>query len=421
MARLTIRTLLATTLVFALAACGGVPMSRSPGSAGAQVPIPQRPAGSPASEAGLQQWVQAFRPAALSAGITPDTFARSMALARYDSSIVALDGRQSEFSRPVWAYLDDAASGSRVSIGREKAAQLSGTLGAIEGRYGVPREIVLAVWGMESNFGANRGGTRIIPALATLAYDGRRGQFFGNELIAAMRIVQSGDTTPEGLVGSWAGAMGHTQFMPSSYLAHAVDFTGDRRRDIWSNDPTDSLASTAAYLRQAGWQPGMPWGVEVVLPANFNYALSGKSNRQSGASWSGMGVRTANGTAMPRWAGSILVPAGARGPAFLISDNFRAILDYNTSDSYALGVSILGDRIAGRAGVQGSWPRGDRPLSNSEKAEIQRLLTQRGFYRDEVDGKLGAKSTEAIRAFQQSIGATPDGYADARLLGQLRG
>ncbi|TRW95045.1 lytic murein transglycosylase [Paracoccus sp. M683] len=420
MKRSTFRILLATSLVFAVSACGA-PLGRSPGMAGAQVTIPQRPAGSTASEAGLRQWVQQFRPTALSAGIAPATFDRSMALASYHSDIIALDRRQSEFSRPIWAYLDDAASGSRISTGREKSAQLSGTLAAIEGRYGVPREIVLAVWGMESNFGANRGSTRIIPALTTLAYDGRRGQFFGNELIAALRIIQSGDISPEGMVGSWAGAMGHTQFMPSSYLAHAVDFNGDRRRDIWSNDPTDSLASTAAYLRQAGWRPGMPWGVEVVLPANFNYALSGKNQRQAGGSWAAMGVRTANGTGMPGWSGSILVPAGARGPAFLISDNFRAILDYNTSDSYALGVSLLGDRIAGRSGVQGSWPRGDRVLSNAEKAEIQRLLTSRGFYRDEIDGKLGSKSTEAIRAFQQSVGATPDGYADARLLAQLRG
>lgn len=420
MTRFPFRTLLATTLVFGLAACAA-PISRSPGASGPQVTIPMRPAGSAASEAGLQQWVQAFRPAALGAGISPATFDRSMALAHYDASIVALDGRQSEFSRPIWAYLDDAASGSRISIGREKSAQLSGTLAAIEGRYGVPREIVLAVWGMESNFGANRGSTRIIPALATLAYDGRRGQFFGNELIAAMRIVQAGDTSPEGLVGSWAGAMGHTQFMPSSYLAHAVDFTGDGRRDIWSGDPTDSLASTAAYLRQAGWQPGMPWGIEVVLPANFNYAQTGKENRQSGATWAGQGVRAANGQGMPGWSGSILVPAGARGPAFLISDNFRAILDYNASDSYALGVATLGDHIAGRGGVRGSWPRGDRVLSNAEKAEIQRLLTARGFYRDEVDGKLGSKSTQAIRAFQQSVGVTADGYADGRLLALLRG
>ena len=414
------RILLATTLACAVAACGA-PLSRSPGMAGAQVTIPQRPAGATASQAGLQQWVQQFRPVALSSGIQPATFDRAMALASYQSDIVALDRRQSEFSRPIWGYLDDAASGSRISTGREKAAQLAGTLSSIESRYGVPREIVLAVWGMESNFGANRGSTRIIPALSTLAYDGRRGQFFGNELIAALRIIQSGDTSPEGMVGSWAGAMGHTQFMPSSYLAHAVDFNGDGRRDIWSNDPTDSLASTAAYLRQAGWQPGMPWGVEVVLPANFNYALSGKEQSRSGGSWAGMGVRTANGTAMPGWTGSILVPAGARGPAFLISPNFRAILDYNASDSYALGVSILGDRIAGRSGVQGAWPRGDRPLSNAEKAEIQRLLTARGFYRDEIDGKLGSKSTAAIRAFQQSVGATADGYADARLLALLRG
>ena len=248
---------------------------------------------------------------------------------------------------------------------------------------------------------------------------GGGGEFFAGELVAALRIIQAGDVDSAHMVGSWAGAMGHTQFMPSSFLSHAVDFNGDGRRDIWSDDPTDALASTAHYLRQNGWQPGQPWGAEVILPSGFDYNQVSKSVEKSGSQWTAMGVRTASGRPVP--SGAIIAPAGARGPAFLITQNFRAILKYNASDSYALAVSFLGDAIAGRPGIQGAWPRGDRTLSNSEKAEIQRLLMARGFDTGGADGKLGAKSVEAVKGFQRSRGMVPDGYADANLLALLRG
>ncbi|CAM3689656.1 lytic murein transglycosylase [Paracoccus yeei] len=404
-------------LTLALAGCGAS-MNQSPGALGGGHFGGLPTANGQGSEAGFQTWVASFRPRALAAGISPQVFDSAMGQAHFMPSLIALDRKQSEFSKPIWDYLDGAI-GTRVGTGRSKAAQYASTLAAIEARYGVPREIVLAVWGMESNFGAGRGSTPIVPALATLAYDGRRGEFFAGELVAALRIIQAGDVDSAHMVGSWAGAMGHTQFMPSSFLSHAVDFNGDGRRDIWSDDPTDALASTEHYLRQNGWQPGQPWGAEVILPSGFDYNQVSKSVEKSGSQWTAMGVRTASGRPVP--SGAIIAPAGARGPAFLITQNFRAILKYNASDSYALAVSFLGDAIAGRPGIQGAWPRGDRTLSNSEKAEIQRLLMARGFDTGGADGKLGAKSVEAVKGFQRSRGMVPDGYADANLLALLRG
>ncbi len=413
------RIFLTTALVGALASCAG-PMNRAPGGMTGASPVTPAPipAASAGDEAGLQNFVQSFRSRAVASGVSPATYDRAMRIARYNPEVIRLDRKQAEFSRPVWLYLDSAVSDVRITTGRQKAAQLSGTLSQIEARYGVPREIVLAVWGMESNFGANRGKMQIIPSLATLAYDGRRGEMFQNQLIDALRILQAGDTDPEHMLGSWAGAMGHTQFMPTSYLDYAVDFTGDGRRDIWSDDPTDSLASTANYLRRNGWVPGQAWGAEVQLPQGFNMGLVGKGTRRS--DWAAQGVRRMGGGALPGGNGSIIMPAGANGPAFLILDNFRSILRYNNSDNYALGVAFLGERIAGRAGIQGSWPRNDRALSTGERQEIQQRLRAKGFYQGEIDGLFGSATMESVAAYQRSIGVTPDGYPTSILLGQLR-
>ncbi|MRX50943.1 lytic murein transglycosylase [Paracoccus sp. S-4012] len=412
------RIAMAGLAVAVLASCGAG--LRTPGASNAAPVAANIQRTGPASQAGFERFVNDFRLHAIAAGIQPAVYDRSLAGARYNPEVIRLDRRQAEFSKPVWEYLDGAVSSSRVSTGRQKQSQLASTLGAIENRYGVDREVVLAVWGMESNFGANRGTTRIIPAVATLAYDGRRGEMFQQQLVAALRIIQAGDVTPEGMVGSWAGAMGHTQFMPTSYLSHAVDFTGDGKRDIWSDDPTDSLASTAAYLARSGWTRGLPWGVEVVLPQGFDFNQVGRDNRRAGGAWAGMGVRTASGAAMPGWQGAILAPAGARGPAFLVSSNFTALRTYNASDNYVMGVGMLGDAIAGRGGVRGSWPRGDAQLSNAQKTQIQTRLNALGFNAGKADGMLGSQSIEAIKAFQRSRGMTPDGYATTALLSALR-
>lgn len=373
----------------------------------------------PAKVAGLNAWVANFKGQARGQGISDQTLEFAFRDVVYNPEVVKRSQNQAEFKKSLWEYLENAVSEKRQSNGRAALGQYGGVLNAVEARYGVDKEVVTAVWGMESTYGERRGDLPLIEALSTLSYEGYRGDFFRSQLIAALKILQAGDIDPAHMTGSWAGAMGHTQFIPTTYLAYAADFNGDGRRDIWSDDPTDALASTAHYLRQNGWQPGQPWGAEVILPSGFDWNQVSKSVEKSGSQWAAMGVRTASGRPVP--SGAIIAPAGARGPAFLITQNFRAILKYNASDSYALAVSFLGDAIAGRSGIQGAWPRGDRTLSNSEKAEIQRLLMARGFDTGGADGKLGAKSVEAVKGFQRSRGMVPDGYADANLLALLRG
>ncbi len=411
------RLTLSLAVLATLTGCGAA--NRSPGAMAQTTTITAIRPADPSDPSGFGRWVQDFRAQALASGVSASTYDRAMASARYNSEVVRLDSRQSEFTKPIWDYLDGAVSESRVAQGRQMLARHAGTLSAIESRYGVDKEAVVAIWGMESNFGANRGNTQIISALATLTYDGRRADFFAGQLIDALRIVQAGDVDAQHMVGSWAGAMGHTQFMPGSFLTYAVDFNGDGRRDIWSDDPTDALASTAAYLQRSGWQRGQGWGAEVILPQGFDYAQAGKTIRKSSGAWASMGVRGASGS-LPGGTGYILVPAGARGPAFFVTDSYDAILKYNTSTSYALGVALLSDRLKGKPGVQQTWPRGDRPLSSAEKSEMQRLLTAKGFDTGKIDGKIGTDSIEAIKRYQRSRGLVPDGYADTRLLADLR-
>ena len=399
-----------------LPGCSGAERFAVPASFGGSAPVTRD-----YTEAGFARWTQDFRARALAQGISAATFERAFQTVRYDASIIARDRNQSEFSKTVWDYLDDAVADSRIANGRAALDRHGAVLERIEARYGVDKEIVVAVWGLESSFGSFRGSTPIIPALATLAYDGRRGAFFEAELIAALKIVQAGDVAPEGMVGSWAGAMGHTQFMPTSYLEHAVDFTGDGRRDIWSDDPTDALASTAAYLARSGWQRGQPWGVEVRLPPSFDLGLVGKGTTRGTGDWAAMGVAPATGGALPGMgASSILLPAGVRGPALLIGQNFAAISRYNTSDSYVIGVGHLADRLAGKGPFQQAWPRGDRALSSDERRELQELLTRRGFDTGGTDGKIGSNTLAALRAWQASVGIAPDGYASVEVLQRLR-
>ncbi|GAA3533267.1 lytic murein transglycosylase [Zobellella aerophila] len=376
---------------------------------------------SPATEAGFVQWRNGFRTKAIGAGIASRVFDQAFAGVRLNQEVIRLDGRQAEFTKPIWEYLDSAVSQSRVTTGRQKLGELGTTLAAIEQRYGVDAEVLLAIWGMETNFGSYRGNTSTIEGLATLAYEGRRRAFAEEQLIAALKILQSGDTTAERMRGSWAGAMGHTQFMPTSYLQYAQDFTGDGRRDIWSDDPADALASTAHYLARFGWQQGAPWGVEVRLPAGFDYSAADQNNLQPVSYWRSRGITTIAGQPLPDHGdAAILVPAGARGPAFAIFHNFKVIRRYNNATSYAMGVGHLGDRIAGGGEFQRPWPRGERELSRSEKMELQRRLTERGFDTRGADGVIGPNSIGAIRRFQQSLGLTADGYPTESLLQRLR-
>jgi membrane-bound lytic murein transglycosylase B len=379
-------------------------------------PVPQA---SPEQRAGFDRWAQGFRGRAVAKGISPGVVDRALAVATYDPDVIRLDRRQAEFARPIWEYLDSAVSDTRRANGAKAMAEHGTKLRQIEARYGVPAEVVAAIWGMETSYGINRGKKGVIPSLATLAYDGRRGAFFEEQLIAALKILQAGDTDPASMKGSWAGAMGHTQFMPTSYLAYAVDFTGDGRRDIWGDDPTDALASAANYLARMGWQTGQPWAVEVTVPAGFREA--GKATKKQPSQWQAQGVKAVRGGRIPdHGPASILMPAGANGPALMIFDNFRVISRYNNADSYVMGVGLLSDHLAGRGGLVKGWPRTDRPLTESERKEIQRRLTDLGYYSGEIDGITGSGTMEAVRAWQSAQGLTPDGYVNEALLKRLR-
>jgi membrane-bound lytic murein transglycosylase B len=375
----------------------------------------------PSRTPAFERWLADFRPRARAAGITPATFDRAFRNATYLPDVIARDRNQAEFNRTIWDYLDSAVSDTRIANGRQAMAEHARVLDAIEARYGVDKAVVVAIWGMESAYGTRRGDTPLISALATLAEDGRRGRFFEEQLIAALKILQNGDTTPEAMTGSWAGAMGHTQFIPTSYLAYAADFGGDGRRDIWSDDPTDALASTANYLARSGWKTGQPWGIEVILPAGFNYAQAGKSNRRDVSDWARAGVRAASGARLPdAGAAAILVPAGANGPALMIFDNFRAISRYNAADSYVIGVGHLADRIRGAGPFRTAWPRDGRAMTSAERRELQERLTRAGFDTQGIDGRIGPDTIAAIRNWQRANGHVPDGYASIDILRTLR-
>ncbi|MEO1153336.1 MAG: lytic murein transglycosylase [Pseudomonadota bacterium] len=373
------------------------------------------------SNRGFERWISGFRGRAISQGIRPQVFDASFQGVRYNADVIQRDRNQAEFTKQIWEYLDSAVSETRIRNGKAALRDNRRVLEQIEATYGVEAEVVTAVWGLESAYGEYKGTTPIIGALATLAFDGRRGRFFEEQLVAALRIIQSGDVSPRGMTGSWAGAMGHTQFIPTSYLAYAVDFRGDGKRDIWSEDPTDALASTAAYLARFGWTKGQPWGVEVQLPRGFDFSQAGARVKKSPQTWAQLGVRDMAGRPVPNHGeASILLPAGARGAAFMIFNNFHVIERYNAADAYVIGVGHLSDRIAGGPAIRADWPVADPPLRFSERQELQRRLTRAGFDTDGVDGIIGPNTISAIRSFQRSIGMTPDGYASYEILRRLR-
>lgn len=373
------------------------------------------------SQAGLDAWIAGFKTRAMREGISQTTFDRAFRGVRYNEGVIAKDRKQSEFTKQIWDYLDSAASPTRVSNGQAAMRKHAAVLDGVERVYGVDKHVVAAIWGVESAYGATRGDINVIEAMATLAYDGRRGRFFESQLMAALKILQSGDTSPHNMKGSWAGAMGHTQFIPTSFLAFAVDGNGDGKRDIWSNDPTDALASTAAYLAKHGWKKGQPWGVEVRLPAGFDYSSARRDTMRAPSEWASLGVMGIDGRPVPNYGkGSILLPAGASGAAFMIFDNFAVIERYNKADAYVIGVGHLSDRLRGGPAIQASWPRGYAPLSFKEKMQMQRILKRKGFLDDKADGIIGPNTINAIRAFQNSVGVTPDGYPSQTLLKLLK-
>ncbi|GAA6165408.1 lytic murein transglycosylase [Pelagimonas sp. KU-00592-HH] len=375
-----------------------------------------------AGNLGFQRWQKSFRKKALRSGIQASVYDRAFKGVRYNTNVIQRDRNQSEFTKTIWEYLDSAASETRIRNGKAALRKHNRKLDAIERRYGVDKEVVVAVWGLESAYGSYRGDIPTIEALATLAYDGRRGKFFESQLLAALKILQNGDVSARNMTGSWAGAMGHTQFIPTSYQTFAVDFTGDGKRDIWSDDPSDALASTAAYLAKSGWKRNKPWGVEVKLPKGFNYSLANRKIIKAPSEWAAIGIRDMNGRAVPNshGKGSILLPAGGNGAAFMIFSNFSAIEKYNTADAYVIGVGHLSDRIKGGPAIKSKWPRGDRALTFKERMELQRRLTRAGFDTQKIDGKIGPLTINAVRSYQVAQGLTPDGYPSLTLLKRLR-
>ncbi|SFT56938.1 lytic murein transglycosylase [Sedimentitalea nanhaiensis] len=363
----------------ALTACSGGAVTQSARSRMQTVP-----------NRGYDAWVAGFKTRAAANGISQTTIGRAFQGAGYLPGVIERDRNQTEFKRSLEDYLAIAASDDRIETGRAKLRQHNATLSQIEAKYGVDKHVVVAIWGLESRYGARRGDIQVVSALSTLAYEGRRGSFFESQLMAALKILQAGDTTPDRMVGSWAGAMGHTQFIPTSYLAYAVDFTGDGRRDIWSDNPTDALASTAAYLKRSGWVTGQPWGGE-----------QGSTAARSG---------TPVAVIQPQ------VP----GPKFVVFKNFSVIKRYNNSDSYAIGVGHLADRIAGGGPLRTPFGPDANGLTLADRKELQKRLTAAGFDTDGADGVIGSKSQAAISAYQRSLGLPATGEPSAALLNRLR-
>lgn len=392
------------------------PVARPITAEATMAPIPVSAEGS-----GFDAWVRSFKRRAEGLGFERVLLDQALDGVGYDPDVIRRDRTQLEFTKTIWDYLDTAVSEARIRAGQTAIRDHGDTLKDIEAAYGVDRQIVAAIWGLESAYGAVRGTNNVIEALATLAFDSRRGAFFESQLVAALTILQDGDTTLRQMVGSWAGAMGHTQFMPTSFLLYAVDFTGDGRRDIWGDDPRDALASTAAYLARFGWTKGQPWGVEVTLPEGFDYLLADRRIGKSPADWAALGVLGLNGRPVPdHGSGSILLPGGYQGAAFMIFANFAVLEQYNTADAYVIGVGHLGDRIIGGAPIRHGWPREDRALTLDERLELQRRLTEMGFDTLGIDGRIGPRTIDAVRAYQNANALVPDGYASPGLLGRLR-
>jgi lytic murein transglycosylase len=339
-----------------------------------------------------------------------------------DLSILELMNNQPEFKTAIWDYLSALVDEERVQDGRNAMRQWGQALAAAEARFGVDRHAIAGVWGVESNFGKDIGGRPLVQSLSTLAcYGPRRREYFTGELMATLKIVQDGDINPANLRGSWAGAFGHTQFMPSTFQRLAVDGDGDGRRDIMASVP-DAVHSTANFLKKAGWVNGLPWGYEVRLPANFNAGLAGRKNKKPLGTWAAMGVTRVDGRPLSgSYAAGIIIPAGINGPAFLVTKNFDAVYSYNAAESYGLAIALLGDRLKGLPGIQTAWPTDDPPLSRAQRRELQQLLTARGYDVGEPDGRIGSKTREAIKDVERRIGLEPRGRPGGKVLEALRG
>ena len=372
--------------------------------------------------AGAQEFTSCLgelRASAVASGVSPATVDAAFANLEPDPTVIEAMDNQPELETPVWDYLARLVDDKRVADGKAMLSEWRRALNLAHKRYGVDREVLVAVWGVETDYGRLMGRRSLVRSLATLSCAGARQDYFRGELMATLKILQSGDVPREMLRGSWAGAFGHAQFMPSTFLRSAVDLDGDGRRDIVGSVP-DALGSIAEYLKDAGWKPGEPWGYEVKVPADYA-GPSGRRDRREISEWTALGIRRIDGRALrgPERA-ALLLPAGVRGPAFIVFANFDAIYRYNNSVSYALSIAHLADRLKGAGPIRAAWPTDDPTLTRVERIEMQLRLIERGFYEGAADGVVGLRTVQAIKAFQASRGMTADGYASARVLKALR-
>ena len=371
-------------------------------------------------QAAYRKFVKEFRGVARRHGIPESLYDRAFRALTPDPEVIERNNRQPEFVLPPSHYMALVVTDTRVREGRRKLSEHAADLDAIERRYGVDRHVLVAIWGMETLYGTLRGKLNVIRSLSTLGYKGRRASFGRNQLLAALKILKDGDIPLDRMTGSWAGAMGHTQFIPTSYAAYAVDFTGDGRRDIWDT-PQDALASAANYLRRNDWVSGRPWGHEVVLPERFDAGLAGRKHERAIRRWQRLGLRRPGGRALPYPddRAFLYLPAGRDGPAFLLHRNFRSIMRYNPAHKYALAVGVLADRLRGEERTL-VWPDGIGPIAEPERKELQRLLASRGYDIGEVDGIIGPKTRAAVRDYQRKKQRPVDGFPRPGLLELLR-
>lgn len=379
-------------------------------------------AGPASAQADFRSCLSGLRSQAAAKGISGQAFDVATRNISPDLTILDLMNNQPEFKTPIWDYLSALVDDERVQDGKVAMRQWGQALASAEARFGVDRHAIAGVWGVESNFGKDIGGRPLVQSLATLVcYAPRRNEYFKGELMATLKIVQDGDIDPGNLRGSWAGAFGHTQFMPSTFQRLAVDGDGDGHRDIMTSVP-DAVHSTANFLKKAGWVNGLPWGYEVRLPASFNESLAGRKKKRALSAWAAMGVTRIDGRPLQgNYQAGIIIPAGGNGPAFIVTKNFDAVYSYNAAESYGLAIALLGDRLKGLPGIRTAWPTDDPPLSRAQRRELQQLLTARGYDVGEPDGKIGAKTREAIKDVERRIGLEPRGRPGGKVLEALRG
>lgn len=414
------KTALLLTSALFLAACANAPIAEAEPGPEPEV-ITEMPMEALTQEERFAAWKVRFINRAISKNYSPDLVRSVISPAVINPLALERDANQPEFTKPVWSYVDTAASAARIQTGQDKMTEVDDVLDTIEARYRVPREVLTAIWGLESSYGRILGTHDIIDSLSTFAFEGRRKTFGESQLFALLDLLASGDVRREQLTGAWAGAMGMTQFIPTTFRDYAVDLDGNGNKDLWT-DPGDALASAANYISRSGWRAGEPVMTEVKLPNGFDYSVTDGSKKTIN-DWTGLGVQPVSGQRWSPAAGfldaKLIAPGGAKGPKFLTFKNFDVLKRYNNSTSYVMGISVLADAIARKPGIQQDWPRGDELLSFDDKKAMQQKLTDLGFDTKGVDGRIGPNSRRAIRAWQAANGLTADGYMEQRLFKRL--